>query len=262
MKISAREIILLAILLLVGWGYASMTWMINPASDDVAAAQRAVDDVMVQERLVRVKIDALPGLAAQEKEEFDRGAQAAGLYFPDYIEEDIVAFIHELALASGLEVRVITADGVGLRDLDSMLETAARAERDYMTGQLAKAITGEEEEEDEAAPAPARGRSNTYANAAYAYSLKFEFNAGEYSLIPAFFRGFEDLGRFSTVNDVAIQRDGDGTVNEEGEQGGYLSGGFSVNLMAIDPIAPIAPVFDRVELNAPAGKADPFAPAY
>jgi hypothetical protein len=135
-----------------------------------------------------------------------------------------------------------------------MLESAARAERDYMTGQLAKAIAGEDEEEAEEAPAQARGRNNTYANAAYAYSLKLEFSAREYGRIPAFFKGFEDLGRLSAVNDVAIQR----TDDEENA----LSGGFSVNLMAIDPIAPMAPAFDRVELKAPAGKADPFAPAY
>ena len=251
MKISPREMILISLLFLIAWVYVSVSYIVSPATERVAAAQERLADVQFREQTARHMIAALPDLAAREEEQYERAIGEAEVYFPGFSEESLVAFIHNLARSSGLNVSVITADGLYLRNLDQLIAESGKAEQDYLTGQLAMALTesGSEETEEAAEPdASAKGKSDILTNAAYAYVMQIDFNAANYVQISAFLKGFENLGRLSAINNLAINT---------GDQGA-LSGSFTINLMVVDSISNREPAFETVRPTTVAGKTDPF----
>ena len=260
MKISMREIILIALLAIIAWGYIAITLIVAPARENAAGAEARLAEAQIRQQSAQMKIEALPELAAKEQEAFERAIKEADLYFPNFTEESLVVFIHNLAGRTGLRVNLISASGFSLRDLDQLIAASHRAEQEYLTGQLAKALAENESEagEGEAAEADAspaagdaaggRNRSGIITNAAYVYSVQIDYSNASYSQLSSFLKGFEDLGKLSTVNNVSVTT---------GNQGG-LGGGFMINLMAVDSIIHRESPFGAVRLTTTAGKPDPF----
>ena len=276
MKISIREISLLVLLAIVGWGYVAYTFLITPAIEGRDEAERRLDEVSSQERAIMAKIGALGNLGDLERVEMERIQAASEEFYPDLIEENIIAYVHELAVASGLRVTTITAGGVKLVDIDSLLKSSAIAEKLYAAGELAKEITGFDEPDEEEPAAPASSsRSSIIENGAFAYSFSVDFSTADYGNVCDFFAGFEKFGKLTLIDDVSIKKtteqikvaaeitdllDGDTfPVLDETYDAAYLTGKFTINLLAIDTIIYIETVFPNVELVTPVGKADPFA---
>ena len=270
MKVTKREIILLALVLLAGWIYLSYTYMVTPAVNEIAAMEQRLENAGMRERSARAKINALPGLKDDESAEMRRIDAAKDAFVHEFAEEDIVAFIHDLAMETGLHVNVINAGGVNMTNIDELVQAEETSEKPFLSAELLNWFTAAED----------------LSNAAFAYSFTLNFIASGYEQLIAFFEGFEIFNKLISVNNVAIKVDivkeakaeePETTYDEYGEPvvirepapaeeedtniiTAPLTGNFTVTIMALDMEAVGEALFPAVEIDDEYeyGKEDPF----
>ena len=271
MKVTKREVILLILVLLVGWCYLSYTYLITPAREEITNMEQKLVNAEMRERDTRAKISAMPALKDDERAARSSINEAKDAFVHEFVEEEIIQFIHTLALETGLHVTTLNANGANVININEMIQGEDSSERVFISAELLKWFEAAEDLD----------------NTAFVYNFSINFINSGYEQIINFFKGFEKLEKLISVNNVMIKVDKIEEVkidepevvfDEYGEpviirepvttavnEDEYiittpLSGSFTVNLMALDMKAVEELLFPAIEIgdDYDYGKEDPF----
>ncbi len=238
MKVTARELVAVVILAVVGLTAAVYMIYLGPAYKALQEARVQLELLREQESQVEVKRAAIPVLLEEQETLIKEIDEKTRPFFPNLIEDRIVSLLAGTVTRGGPDVTTITVEELTATDLATIGRLTAAAPLEYPLGDLAKTILPPEASAPEP-PLP--------VGVLMSRGVTVDFGVAGYGQVLTQMSMMEATGRTITVDFMSL------TNGEEG-----LAGSLHYNFYGLAKLSDTDGGLVPTPLTDAQGKGDPF----